>query len=209
MSNFKVRFTQLKDSDRNSVVLNKVYEVKDGRFIDETGWEYTSWARIDDSFKQFKKWFERDGVTKLELVEEENKETTNTDFTLSDLKDGMVVTYRNGETRYVFREEFYDITYGNLTGYTFEDYNEDLLHHGGNNDEDIVKVEYMNEILWQRKEKEYYILKEAYNKANGKRIKHKDSDVYTSHLNALIDAIDITGKTTFEVLRLKEFEIEE
>lgn len=208
MSNFKVRFTRLAKND-DDFVINKIYEVVNGKLIDETCFTYDVWSANGDSFENLKKWIESDGVTKVELVEEENKETTNTDFTLLDLKDGMVVTYRNGGTRYVFREEFHDITYGNLTGYTFEDYNEDLLHHGGNNDEDIVKVEYMNEILWQRKEKEYYTLEEAYNKANGKRIKHKDSDVYTSHLNALIDAIDITDKTMFELLRLKEFEIEE
>lgn len=209
MSNFKVRFTRL-DKNDDDFVINKIYEVVNGKLTNETCFTYDVWSANGDSFENLKKWIESDGVTKVELVEEEeNKETTNTDFTLSDLKDGMVVTYRNGKTRYVFREEFYDITYSNLTGNTFEDYNEDLLHHGGNNDEDIVKVEYMNEILWQRKEKEYYILEEAYNKANGKRIKHRDSDVYTNYLNALTDAIDITGKTMFELLRLKEFEIEE
>ena len=205
MNNFKVRFIQLKDWDKTSFVLNKVYEVKDGIFTDETGYTYTSWLENGNTFESFKKWFEN-YETKVELVEED--EIQNNKFTLSDLKDGMVVTYRNGGSRYIFKKNFRGIDSGVLSGNTFDDYNDDLTH-GRCYNEDIVKVEYMGELIWQREEKQYYTLEEAYNKANGKRIKHKDSNLYSNYMTALTMAMNKTGKEMFELLKLKEFEIEE
>ena len=206
MNNFKVRFTQLREIDKINFILNKVYDVKDGKIVAENGFEYKNWSVESDTFESFKKWFEYDKVTKVELVEED--EIQNNKFTLSDLKDGMVVTYRNGESRYIFKKNFRGINSGVLSGNTFDYYNNDLTH-GSNYNEDIVKVEYMGELIWQRKEKQYYTLEEAYNKANGKGIKHKDSEVYTNYMTALTIAMSRTGKELFEILKLKEFEIEE
>ena len=207
MGNFKVRFTQLREIDKRNFILNKVYDVKDGKIVTENGFEYKTWSKESDTFESFKKWFEYDGVTKVELVGE--NEIQNNKFTLSDLKDGMVITYRNGKSRYIFKKKFYDVNFMELTGNTFDDYNDDLTHNGGHYYEDIVKVEYMGELIWQREEKQYYTLEEAYNKANGKGIKHKDSEVYTNCMTALTIAMSRTGKELFEMLKLKEFEIEE
>ena len=205
MNNFKVRFTQLREIDKRNFILNKVYDVKDGKIVTENGFEYKNWAKESDTFESFKKWFEYDKVTKVELVGE--NEIQNNKFTLSDLKDGMVVTYREGKSRFIFKNKFHDICSGKLTGNTFDDYNDDLTSHSGYYHEDIVKVEYMGELIWQRKQ--YYTFEEAYNKANGKGIKHKDSEVYTNYMTALTIAMNKTGKEMFELLKVKEFEIEE
>ena len=136
MSEFKVRFTQLRKLDKQNFILNKVYEVKNGIFIDETGHTYTKWLENGNTFESLKKWFEDIEGTKVELVEE--YEIQNNKFTLSDLKDGMVITYRNGKSRYIFKKNFRGIDTGVLSGNTYNDYNDDLTH-GSNYNEDIVR----------------------------------------------------------------------
>ena len=62
-----------------------------------------------------------------------------TNFTLSDLKDGMVVEYRKGGIRFVFDGSLLgEVLFGEL-----KDYNKDLSHY--NNDRlDIIKVYKIN-----------------------------------------------------------------
>ena len=132
----------------------------------------------------------------------------NKQFTKSDLKDGMVVTYRNGEMRLLIYGDFYHAIEIEPTGNTLNNYNDDLTSlTATTNSEDIVKVEYMGETLWKR-EKEYMTLEEAYR--TGKRFTHKDYNVYSKCPERILNVtMEITGKTMFEVLRIKEFEIEE
>ena len=76
-------------------------------------------------------------------------------FTKSDLKDGMVVTYRNKTARIVFDDKLYttDVDSDNfLVQVTLDDFYDDLscIDYELN---DIMKVTYMGEVLWERKEK--------------------------------------------------------
>ncbi|MBM68202.1 MAG: hypothetical protein CME43_01835 [Haliea sp.] len=71
-------------------------------------------------------------------------------FTKSDLKDGMVVTYRDRQKRVLFEDKFYNMSAISAGSYlTF--FNDDLTNQS-NKDLDIIKVEYMGEVLWERKE---------------------------------------------------------
>lgn len=76
----------------------------------------------------------------------------NKPFTKSDLKDGMVVTYRKGWKRVIFKGILYDLTSADLIPSSDIEYYNDVLQHDKHNDMDIVKVEYMNEVLWEREE---------------------------------------------------------
>lgn len=73
-------------------------------------------------------------------------------FTKSDLKDGMVVTYRNKGERVFMKGAFYE-----QEGYLYrrasliEKYCENLDREGNRN-LDIMKVEYMDKVLWERDE---------------------------------------------------------
>ena len=75
-------------------------------------------------------------------------------FTKSDLKDGMVVTYRTGFSRVVLdgklfkRYKEHDIDRLTNSNGLYK-YQEDL-NHNTESDLDIVKVEYMGEVLWRR-----------------------------------------------------------
>ena len=71
MSEFKVRFTKLNENDLD-FILNKVYNVKDGKIVTEDGFAYKLWSEKADDFKSFKKYFE-DEDTKVELFEEDDK----------------------------------------------------------------------------------------------------------------------------------------
>ena len=48
MSNFKVRFTKLDENDKD-FILNKIYNVKDGKIVAEDGFEYKNWSKESDS----------------------------------------------------------------------------------------------------------------------------------------------------------------
>lgn len=73
-------------------------------------------------------------------------------FTKSDLKDGMVVTYRNKMERVFMKGAFYG-----QEGYLYrrvsliEKYCENLDREGNRN-LDVMKVEYMDKVLWEREE---------------------------------------------------------
>ena len=110
---------------------------------------------------------------------EENTIETKT-FTTKDLKDGMILTLRNGEERLYIRSWVKAI--GNIRdslsncgmitqwGENFE--------FGFGGEKDIVKVEYMNEVLWEReKEKEYFTLEEVIK--TGKKFKHRDNEEFS------------------------------
>src|SRR3990167_10128183 len=73
-------------------------------------------------------------------------------FTKSDLKDGMVVEYRNGWQRVVLGDKLLDVNKMTVGKY-LSDYDDSLLNTtyvGAATD--IIKVSYMGELLWQREE---------------------------------------------------------
>ncbi|QDP64827.1 MAG: hypothetical protein GOVbin2917_142 [Prokaryotic dsDNA virus sp.] len=78
-------------------------------------------------------------------------------FTKSDLKDGMVVTYRNGWKRVIldkgllYSDNCLSMSSFHFTKVTLDSFNEDLTYYG-HNPRDIMKVTYMGEILWEREE---------------------------------------------------------
>ena len=64
------------------------------------------------------------------------------------------------------------------------------------------------DLIWQEEEKVYMTLEEA--SKTGKKIRHKSCVIYHScPQNALNDAIGKTEKDMFELLKSKEFEVEE
>ncbi len=80
-------------------------------------------------------------------------------FTKSDLKDGMVVTYResydsNNLKRVVFKGSLYSVSEGGMSMLhrVYLKYFSDTLEYGNDPDMDIMKVEYMGEVLWEREE---------------------------------------------------------
>lgn len=77
-------------------------------------------------------------------------------FTKADLKDGMVVQYRNGWYRVVLGG---CTTLGTVCSDGYEtrpkdlsDYNNDLTNRNGYRDLDIMKVFNVEQVLWERKE---------------------------------------------------------
>ena len=67
----------------------------------------------------------------------------------SDLKNGMIVTLRRGVTRIVIGIYLFD-EQGDATG-TLNCYNNDLTYINNCNSEDIMKIEYGDEIIWKRR----------------------------------------------------------
>ena len=92
-----------------------------------------------------------------------------------DLKDGMVVTYRNGQKRYVINGLLFELFNEETKVYRrsnrLKSYSDDLTCDSvSNGNLDIVKVEYDGETLW--KIQEYVTFDEA--RRSGKRFKHKN-----------------------------------
>lgn len=80
-------------------------------------------------------------------------------FTKSDLKDGMVVTYRdsyssNNLKRVVFKGSLYRVSEDgmSMSHRVYLKYYSDTLEYDNEGDMDIMKVTYMDEILWEREE---------------------------------------------------------
>lgn len=81
-------------------------------------------------------------------------------FTKSDLKDGMVVSYRDSfcgtddVKRIVFKGSLYRVSEDSLSMShgVYLKYYSDTLEYDNDVDMDIIKVEYMGEVLWERKE---------------------------------------------------------
>lgn len=66
----------------------------------------------------------------------------------SDLKNGMIVVLRRGVTRVIIGKCLVDddVNICNI----LENYNDDLTHTNNYNSEDIMKIEYGGEIIWER-----------------------------------------------------------
>ena len=67
----------------------------------------------------------------------------------SDLKNGMIVTLRRGVTRVIIGKCLVDddVNICNI----LENYNDDLTHMNNCKSEDIMKIEYGDKIIWERK----------------------------------------------------------
>jgi len=70
MGNFKVRCVKL--SKNSNFELNKVYEVKNGTIVSDTGWKFNGWSNgVNATYKEFSKWWNEDKhCSHFELVEE-------------------------------------------------------------------------------------------------------------------------------------------
>lgn len=66
----------------------------------------------------------------------------------SDLKDGMIVTLRKGIDRVIIKGGLFS-EYGATC--TLDYYNDDLTHTINGASDDIVKIEYGGEVIWERK----------------------------------------------------------
>ena len=66
----------------------------------------------------------------------------------SDLKDGMIVTLKKGVTRVIIGKSLF-CELG--TTNTLDNYNNDLTHTNNCESEDIMKIEYGDKIIWERK----------------------------------------------------------
>ena len=67
----------------------------------------------------------------------------------SDLKNGMIVTLRRGAERIIIGERLFEEEGGFITN-TLKNYNDDLTYINNCNSEDIMKIEYGGEIIWER-----------------------------------------------------------
>ena len=68
----------------------------------------------------------------------------------SDLKTGMIVTLRRGVERVIIGKYLFD-EQGDTTG-TINNYYDDLIYMNNCKSEDIMKIEYGGEIIWERVE---------------------------------------------------------
>lgn len=85
-------------------------------------------------------------VFKLEEVKEVK------DFTKADLKDGMVLVYRNGWERYVIGDKLYDIKNSKIIIMSpISEFNNDLTDKYCN-ELDIMQVHDRGELIWKREE---------------------------------------------------------
>ena len=66
----------------------------------------------------------------------------------NDLKNGMIVTLRRGVTRVIIGKSLF-CELG--TTNTLDNYNNDLTHTNNCKSEDIMKIEYGDKIIWERK----------------------------------------------------------
>lgn len=78
----------------------------------------------------------------------EMPETEKKQFTKADLKDGMIVRYRNDDERIFFCGKFYNTEEMNY----IEAYKDNLKISNRVNDLDIMKVYEGNKLVWEREE---------------------------------------------------------
>lgn len=105
-------------------------------------------------------------------------------FTKKDLKDGMVVTYREGTQRIVIGDKLYSIPSYECDSYDYqlrlESFSEDLIFEAKvNHPYRIDKVSYKGEVLWERKEIKLSDAERAWltvAKHDGKRYIARDRD---------------------------------
>lgn len=123
---------------------------KDGELFsnDEQVLTVSNLLLAHDSASGFVVVFEETGTN----MHEDALELAEIPFTKSDLKDGMVVTYRDGQRqpRVLFDGKLYNMI--NMSNISDLKYFNDDLTDPFYEDVDIIKVEYMGEVLWERKE---------------------------------------------------------
>ena len=78
-------------------------------------------------------------------------------FTKADLKDGMVVTYREGSQRIVIGDKLYSIPSYSTGSYDYQlglyNFDNNLIYHSKpDHHYTIVEVSYKGDVLWERKE---------------------------------------------------------
>ena len=135
------------------------------------------------------------------------------DFRKSDLKDGMVLTIRYGSKYHLISNEHYFFTCGQMQGFCalhLKDYDDDLIYKDDTrqtwDSNDIVKVEYMGETIWERKE---YVRFDVARKS-GRKFKHQSWVDYVGidmALGRLAHGVQL--KSTNEMLDDKMWEIEQ
>ena len=200
MKNFKVRCIDQNISDY--FVTGDIYEVIDGVIMSKNNIPYNP----TDPFFTIEE-INKNCVPQFELVEEKS-------FTKADIKNGMIVTYRNGCKRVAFNKEFYAYTENGISikrGNILEEYNDDLIRYDELEGLDIMEVEYEGEVLWTRKE--YYTLEEVVKEAKEmcKNIKHKDFEkiynpCYITDVLKLIKMV-LDNKSDVDLFEMKEFEV--
>jgi hypothetical protein len=102
------------------------------------------------------------------------KENNVKEFTKNDLKDGMVVTHRNGAMGVMFGGNAWE-----LPDFEYEvdfSYCKDDLTNQEMDDFDIIKVEYMGDVLWERKEQR-------------KKVKIGENEYYEDELSEALSKI--------------------
>ena len=200
MKNFKVRCINKNISD--SFVTGDIYEVIDGVIMDKNNTPYNPNNPLFTVEEINKNCFPQ-----FELVEEKS-------FTKADIKNGMVVTYRNGDKRVVFDKVFYDYIIDEIgvkSGNILKEYDNNLIRYDGFEEQDIMEVKYEGEVLWTRKE--YYTLEEVVKEAKEmcKNIKHKDFEkiynpCYITDVLKLIKMV-LDNKSDVDLFEMKEFEV--
>ena len=200
MKNFKIRCVDQDISDY--FVTGDIYEVIDGVIMSKNNAPYNP-SEPYFTVKEINK----NCVPQFELVEEKP-------FTKADIKNGMIITYRNGSKRVVFNEVFYDYIVdeiGHKSGNLLKEYNDDLIRYDNFRGQDIMEVEYEGEVLWTRKE--YYTLEEVVKEAKEKckNIKHKDfEEIYNPC--CITDVLTLIKNVTYnkpdiDLFESKEFKI--
>lgn len=97
MTNFTVKCTKvLPDANKDCFYVGKTYRIENGRIKAESGYKFDAWAFNGATFENLQRWFEN--TFEFELVEEEKM------FTKEDLRTGMEVLLRNGDTAYVVKD---------------------------------------------------------------------------------------------------------
>ena len=114
---------------------------------------------------------------------------------IKELKDGMVLTFKDGRQAIIFKERVYEIKesknrcfFDNLG--CIEQWNNENLTLWGTHPSksDIMKVEYMGETIWELVE--YVSFMDAVN--SGKRFKYKGWNFYFEELRGVLYYIEST-----------------
>ena len=197
MKNFKVRCINQDISD--CFVTGDIYEVINGVIMDKNNTPYNPNNPIFTVEE-----FNKNCFPHFELVDEMS-------FTKADIKDGMILTYRNGCKRIVIDKKFYSYPEIKISGNSLNNYNDDLTLKN-TRCEDIMKVSYDGKVIWERKEC-FYTLDEAICIASEeyKNIKHKDlNEIYnpcciTDVLKLIKMVLD--NKPDVDLFEMKEFEV--
>lgn len=150
-------------------------------------------------------------------------------FTKSDLKSGDVVLLNNQQKLIFVNRQVGFVSIEQKQKYEYHEFrflafNEDLSHFQNDETYKIIKVYrfknnvglnanlsnslYKAEIVFERKEKEFYTLKEA--SQTGKKFKHKSSKNYSCDLKTVLDeAYANSGDSLLKLIDAKEYEVEE